>query len=191
MANELTYKQRYDLTHNIKKGKTTPHNADLILVDRSGSMGLTAIGGKTRIQCVREALAPFKNRAHVLAFNERCDEVDCDAIPGASGGTNLAGALQVAETLEPIHVLVMCDGEPNSKPQALEWAAKIATQCLIDALYIGPESDGEAIAFMKELASVGHGRFSMFSLNEQSPLLLGQRVATLLALPDPSMVVKL
>ena len=191
MANALTYKQRYEIAHGIKRGKVTPKNADLIIVDRSGSMGLLAIGGKGRIECVREALGPFKNRAHVLAFNDQCVEVDCDTIPDASGGTDLARALSTANSLEPIHVLVMCDGEPNNGPKALKVAGEIAKQCIIDALYIGPEDDTTAIGFMKELAAVGHGRFSMFNLNEQSPLLLSQGVATMLALPDPDSVVKL
>lgn len=193
MGRELTYKERYDIQHGLKpKGpKVTPKNADLILADVSGSMGMAAFEGKTRIDCVRLALKPFVGRAHVLAFDHRVMEVDCDQIPGAGGSTGLDRAIERAIYLEPIHVLVMCDGCPDLRARSLEMAAKLAEQCLIDALYIGPATDEAAIAFMKELAAVGHGRFSMFSLTESSPLLLEQKVGSLLALPDPNSVVKL
>jgi hypothetical protein len=193
MANELTFKERYDIAHGIiKKGKVTPKNADLILVDRSGSMCSNAIGGLTRIECVRKALAPFKGRAHVLAFDNRVEEVDCDAIPDPRGSTYVARALSHALSLEPLHVLVMCDGCPtDSYEKIFDVASQVAQQCIIDTLYIGPPNSIDAIAFMKKLAEVGHGRYSAFDLSEQSPLLLSAGVANLLALPDPNSVVKL
>ena len=190
MSKALTFKQKQELT--IKRGKTTPKNADLILVDRSGSMGSTAIGGKSRINCVREALAPFKGRAHVLAFDDSIEEVDCDNIPNPRGVTLLGKAIEFAIPLEPLHVLVMCDGYPTeNNDSVLEKASRLAQQCIIDALYIGPPSDIGAIEFMKQLATVGHGRFSMFDLSIKSPLLLSQGVESMLALPDPSTIVSL
>ena len=193
MSRGLTYKDRYDLERRPKaRGRVEiPQNADLILADKSSSMGLAAFAGKTRIDCVNEALKPFRGRAYMLAFSSRVEELDCGDTLQAEGSTNLAAALGRAIELEPIHVLVMCDGEPNSKPSALQAASKLAEQCLIDTLYIGPETDVEAINFMKELAAVGHGRFSIFSLTESSPLLLEQKIDSLLCLPDPGSVVKL
>ncbi len=187
MSKALTFKQQHDLT--IRRGKVTPKNADLILVDRSGSMGSPAIGGKSRINCVREALAPFKGRAHVLAFDDSVEEVDCDNIPKPRGTTLLGKALEFTISLEPLHVLVMCDGYPTD--EVFGAAGRLAQQCIIDALYIGPPSDERAINFMRQLAEVGHGRFSLFDLTEKSPLLLSQGVESMLALPDPASVVKL
>jgi hypothetical protein len=171
--------------------KATPHNADLIVADISGSMGSPAIAALPRIECVRQALAPFKGRAHVIAFNDSIHEVDCDAIPDPAGGTDLAKALDFVIGLEPLHVLVMCDGQPNIKQAALDSCARLAEQCIIDTLYIGPPSHDRDIAFMRELAAVGHGRAMTFDLSEKSPLLLSQGVASLLALPAPDSVVKL
>ncbi len=190
MSKALTFKQQHDLT--IRRGKVTPKNADLILVDRSGSMDSPAIGGKSRINCVREALAPFKGRAHVLAFDDSVEEVDCDNIPNPRGVTLLGKALEFTIPLEPLHVLVMCDGYPTeNNDSVLEKAGRLAQQCIIDALYIGPPLDEQAINFMRQLAEVGHGRFSMFDLTEKSPLLLSQGVESMLALPDPASVIKL
>lgn len=188
MSKELTFKQKHDIAHANRGDHKIPQNAEVIVVDRSGSMASRAFNNMSAIQCVREALKGFAGRAHVLAFDDSVEEVPCDNIPEPRGGTNLAKALRHLIPREPLHVLVMCDGSPDSPAHAFDAARELAQQCLIDTLYIGPETDERAITFMRELAAVGHGRFSIFSLTEKSPLLLGQSVSNLLALPDHTVV---
>lgn len=188
MANDLTFKEKHDLIYGKAGSHKIPLNAEVIVVDRSGSMASNAFEGKSAIDCVREALKSFTGRAHVLAFDDRVEEVPCDAIPNPRGGTDLALALRHLIPREPIHVLVMCDGQPDSNKQAFDAAKELAQQCIIDTLYIGPENDTQAVEFMRELAAVGHGRFNIFSLTTKSPLLLGESVSNLLALPDHTVV---
>lgn len=166
----------------------TQHNCDVVIADLSSSMGCTAFDGKSRHECLQEAMTPFKGRVQVLAFNSSVWEVDADALPSPSGSTNLAEALDVARSIEPVHVLVISDGEPNSEQHAFDAAEKLAEICTIDAMYIGPDS-GKAVAFMKKLAEeIGRGRFIDFRIDQQSPLLLEQKIDSLLALPAPGSI---
>lgn len=165
----------------------TQHNCDVVIADLSSSMSCQAFDGKSRHECLQEAMTPFKGRVQVLAFNSSVWEVDADALPPPSGSTNLAEALDVARSIEPVHVLVISDGEPNSASQALASAENLAKDCTIDTMYIGPDR-GAAVAFMKELAAIGRGRFIDFRIDQQSPLLLEQKIDSLLALPAPGSI---
>lgn len=181
---ELKRKQAEQLTEQKL------HNMDWICADTSGSMASPAFEGKKRIECLREAVTPFAGRVQVIAFpggTWSYSFCSADEIPNAVGGTPMTEAFNKLLELEPLHILVVSDGQPDRKSTALEAAGKLAEQCVIDVLYIGPE-DPDAITFMQELARMGHGRYSKFDLNNQSPLLLGNKVAEMLALPAPGTI---
>lgn len=59
--------------------------------------------------------------------------------------------------------LVISDGSPDNATTALGLAAQF--RGVIDVLYIGPENDVEAIAFMRELAAAGGGRLRIEDLS--------------------------
>lgn len=190
MRNSLV-KYRGQLTRVEKRrvGANTQHNCDIVIADLSSSMSCSAFDGKTRHECLQEAMTPFKGRVQVLAFNSSVWEVDADALPHPSGSTNLSEALEVARSLEPVHVLVISDGAPNSRDAALKAAEKLAEICTIDAMYIGPEGDTGCIEFMRTLAEeIGRGRFIDFRVDKESPLLLEQKIDSLLALPAPGSI---
>lgn len=189
--NDLIVQQRaIALQHQKRRvDGTTQHNCDVVIADLSSSMTCQAFDHKTRHECLQEAMAPFKGRVQVLAFNSSVWEVDADALPRPSGSTNLSEALSVAKSIEPVHVLVISDGAPNSRDAALQAAEQLAKDCVIDAMYIGPEGDTDCIEFMRTLAEeIGKGRFIDFRVDKESPLLLEQKIDSLLALPAPGSI---
>lgn len=190
MSRALTIKQRRELEAREQQlaSQKRPHNCDWVVADISLSMNWAAFEDKRRITCLRDALRPLAGRVQVLAFNNTTQFVQADEIPDAGGGTDLAGALRTMHELEPLHILVVSDGEPNNKPDALTEATKLSDQCVIDVLYIGPQETA-AEEFMQALARAGRGRYSKFDINKQSPLLLGNKVSDMLALPAPTTVV--
>jgi uncharacterized protein with von Willebrand factor type A (vWA) domain len=114
-------------------GTVIPKNADLVLANISGSMSAEASAGSSQYACLLWALAPLEGRVHAIAFNHRVFEVEMGLLREPDGGTNLRDTLQRARTLEPQHVLVISDGAaPDSIDGALEQAAILAEQCIID-----------------------------------------------------------
>lgn len=171
--------------NQLPKVTTPVKNCDLILADVSGSMLSTAQNGQSKLDCLRTALAAQRGIA-LVAFSNRVTECgSADDILGLShGGTNLNLALSHALTLEPMHVLVVSDGEPSAPDACLAKAQLLAADCIIDALFIGRDSDIRGIAFMQSLAEIGRGRFMKYDLEHADPKLLGQRIAGLLAGPS-------
>jgi hypothetical protein len=182
------------------------HNWDWIAADCSGSMASPAFEGKSRINCLREAVKPYAGRVQVLAFGtlgpNELSFVQADEIPNACAGTPMSAAIKKLAELEPLHILIVSDGQPtdsvydeqepasrilDSKSSALHWAKKLADQCVIDVMYIGPEN-ADAQNFMQELARTGRGRYVRFDMNVQSPLMLSTTVGKMLALPAPGAI---
>ena len=186
--------KRTDLTIVQREVTTrgTVHNSDLVLADLSGSMSEPAFEGHSKYDCLKTALAVIGSnpKVQILGFNYAVYEVQASELPKPAGGTQLHLALQKAGSLEPLHVLVICDGRPDSTESAMLQGTLVAEQCIIDTLFIGPASDEEGIAFMKKLAQVGRGRYSSFDPVQGSPLLLGEKVASLL-LTGPAATIQL
>lgn len=192
--------RRYDNHNSLARRDTTvatrnnplvkiEKNSDLILADISGSMaGRSSMANLSCWSCLKQALQAQGERAAVLAFETFVHETTADNLPPPTGGTNLTGALEHAMALEPLHVLVISDGEPNNPETALEAASRLANDCIIDVLYIGPNNE-QAKQFMRSLAEVGRGRYMEFDLTaEKSPLELTSKVSSLLALPGPGTI---
>jgi hypothetical protein len=183
--------------NNIERSKTspskkTPVNAELILVDISDSMGGMISLGISKYDILCQVLAPLAKTAHVLAFNEQVTEVDANNLPGVQGTTATHLALHKATELQPIHCLVISDGEPDNSSKALEEAKFLSELCIIDTLYIGPPDLERAVEFMKELATIGRGRFQIVDLqNTIGQKQLGNSVNQLLLAPPEQESIKL
>jgi hypothetical protein len=160
----------------------------MVIADFSGSMAYPAFEGKSRHQCLQEALTPYKGRVQVLAFSTNVWEVDADNLPQPDQYTAMHKALDTAIMLEPVHVLLISDGVPDSVPAALDSARRLAERCIIDTLYIGPENEVAAIETMKDIARIGRGRFKDFRIDKNSPALLESKIDQLLALPNPGSI---
>lgn len=165
--------------------KQTPHNAEMVIADISSSMSLKTVEGPRRIECLRKALEPLKGQVHILAFCNDVIECDPDVIPEPYGGTMLEKALDHALSLEPTHVLVISDGEPNHQDWAIAAGKRLAKRCIIDTLFVGQSTNLAAKDFMRELAEIGQGNYTEFDLNVEQPGLLGSTVESLLSLPAP------
>lgn len=130
----------------------------VILADVSGSMDERAAHGR-KIDRLREALGNIWAEtpgAALIAFNNDVVPVEGpDDLPPPCGGTALHLALRSARVLHPASVIVISDGRPSDREAALEAARDIPGT--IDAIYIGPDSDTEAIRFMRELCRIGAG----------------------------------
>jgi hypothetical protein len=71
------------------------------------------------------------------------------------GGTNLAGALEVAARRKPRKTIVISDGLPDSEIAALEAAERMTGA--IDTIYCGPD-EHPAVQFLQKLSRQTGGR---------------------------------
>ena len=131
----------------------------LILADVSGSMADKA-GATRKIDSLRQSLASVlidAPAASVAAFGSAVTVIAAGAaLPEPAGGTALHLGLEKGAPYR--RVLVISDGEPDSKGDALRVAARIvAGGTRIDTLFIGSDGDHGGIAFMRQLADVGRG----------------------------------
>lgn len=125
----------------------------VILADISGSMESAAGDGRRKIDVLRDAVAAARGQAKLVAFSARPREVE--SIPEPEANTDLAAALEYVRASDPGVTLVISDGEPDNQGKALAVAGSF--RGAIDVLYIGPESNTAAIAFMRRLASMAAG----------------------------------
>lgn len=119
-----------------------------MLLDCSGSMSLS-FAETTRYYAMMQAL-PLLPQGRKVYFN---DEVSTSVLP-PSGSTNLAGAINHIRFWQEQKVLLISDGEPDSKETAL--AAAVATGKRFDVLFIGSDENGKA--FMESLAKATGGQ---------------------------------
>lgn len=132
----------------------------LILADISGSMSALAWGEHTKLDVLRQAVDTVMGRqeCRLMVFSQRVREVA--QIPAETeSSTNLADALRAAQRHDPGVTLVISDGQPDNPGLALQVAATF--RGVIDVLYVGPDSDGAAISFMKQLANAAGGAVKM------------------------------
>lgn len=163
-----------------------PRPIELILViDRSGSMmGPSIVNARAAGIAAVRALRP-DSRVGVVAFSGDADLVVppvamtesaqvTGAIAGirASGGTNLAAALNAAAGIVSRddrylhHVILMSDGESHPGPAIAAANALRATGATITAITLGPR-----IALMRDISRIGRGRYHVTSSSTSLPTL--------------------
>lgn len=159
--------------------------ATVVLADVSGSMQELA-GQRAKHQLLQEALdsvLPQVAGAHVVAFNAYPVVLPPAApLPYPAGGTALDLALDAARGLQPGRTIVISDGQPNDEHAALAAADRCPGR--IDVIYVGPDCDEVAIAFMRRLARTGGGIMVVHDLRRRHQLALASTVRTVLALPE-------
>lgn len=136
----------------------------IVIVDTSGSMGdRDRSDSRTRYQIACDELkklqAKLSGRIAVIAFSSTV--VFCpNGVPIDLGmGTDLAQALTFAKVADipPMRYIIIADGYPDNRETALKVARTYQNR--IDTIYVGPETDASAKAFMQELASVKQGKY--------------------------------
>lgn len=128
----------------------------VILADISTSMGGPAWGGQRKIDVLRQAVAGALQQATAQLMVFSSDVRTVSTVPEPDGNTNLALALEHVKDMDPGVTLVISDGIPDNEAAALAVARTF--RGVIDVLYIGPETDAKAIAFMRRLAAAANGR---------------------------------
>ena len=136
----------------------------IVLVDVSGSMGRVDPGKvKTRYERACAALANLQasNPGKVAIISFESSPLFCPAgVPPAPGGTtDLGRALlftQVADAVPGMRFVVISDGEPDNANEALNIARRYQNR--IDVIFVGDETDRDAIQFMNQLATASGGK---------------------------------
>lgn len=138
----------------------------VLAIDRSGSMASSAdTPGERRIDALRGVVNNLRSRGmgfRMLAFDDTF--IWTDVVPEPAGGTDMGGALEFCGRINPEHVIIVSDGQPNSQEHAL-CAAK-ALRCKVDVFYVGPSSDTQAKEFLESLANATGGMFGSSSFAE-------------------------
>lgn len=135
----------------------------IILVDVSGSMAYVDFNKtESRYERACAALANLQasrpGKIAVISFDSLPSF--CPAgIPDIPGGsTDLARALsfaQAADVVPGMRFIVISDGEPDDKAEALNIARQYQNR--IDVIFVGDEADRDAIQFMNQLATASGG----------------------------------
>ena len=149
----------------------------ILVLDTSGSMSSQAdTPGECRIDALRGVVeelrlkkVPFKQ----LIFNSTCMWSDIITEPG--GGTNLASALTFCKQANAKHVIIVSDGQPDSREAALIAARNLG--CKIDVFFVGPKYDTSAQDFMKKLAALSGGIADAVSFKELQAKVAGMLTA--------------
>jgi hypothetical protein len=133
------------------------------VVDCSGSMH-DSLGshGMTKMDQLMIALRHALERDPklvIIAFASTSEVTTIDKLElhrGAhlGGGTDVAGALRVAEKLRPKRTLIISDGLPDNAPEAESVASRM--KGAVDAIYCGPDSH-PAVAWLRSLTKIGSG----------------------------------
>lgn len=139
--------------------------ATVVLADVSGSMAEPA-GQKLKIDVLREAMQiAVPPGAVIIAFSSTPQVVSSPTLlPAPGGGTALHLALEKAAQHQPRYTLVITDGRPDLPEAALQRAE--ALPGTLDVIYCGPDSDIEAILFIRKLAQVGAGRAHVHDIRQ-------------------------
>ena len=132
----------------------------VVLADVSGSMASPAWSGRTKHSVLRDAIAATAQagRHELMAFaGGVTPSISAAELPPPGGGTALHLALQAAIGRDPGRILVISDGEPDDEQAALAAATQFGG--VVDVLYIGPDANAAAMAFLRRLARAGHGQY--------------------------------
>ena len=128
-----------------------------LLLDTSGSMSMECKGKNRRIDVLRKAVEALDWQSYRLfTFDSFCIEIpNPSALWATGGGTALDLGLKEIAKLDPSQTVVISDGEPNNEQDAIAAAGLLSGT--ISTVYIGDDTDKNAIAFMRKLATLGCG----------------------------------
>jgi len=131
----------------------------VILVDVSISMDGPAWGAQRKIDVLRDAVDVIRQRqpCKLIAFSAAARDVE--RVPEPEANTDLVAGLKAAQAHDPGITLVISDGLPDNEHAALDVARTF--RGAIDVLYIGPEGESKAIAFMRRLAATADGNVTI------------------------------
>lgn len=185
-SRSLTIRKQQDL---IKKeqgelARTIEHGLEWVVADCSGSMGIEIPGqpGKTRLDCLNDAVRLTDDRVRWLGFADRAIiQKTRQPFDGSSYGygTNFDAAFRALAPLEPSYVIFLSDGESSVSD---ELVAKVAESAIIDTIYIGQTDEGKAL--LQRIAEIGHGRFKHWDASVKQTLSLTSVIQGLLPAPS-------
>jgi hypothetical protein len=139
----------------------------VILCDVSSSMAELS-GERRKIDILAEALDQALNRMDqclLIAFSSFPTLIESvEDLPSPNGGTALHLALEEAYEFAPERTLVISDGQPDSRSDALAAAEDLTGR--IDVIYVGPDDDVDALDFMRSLARQSGGELVIEDLEE-------------------------
>lgn len=143
----------------------------IVIVDTSGSMmAQDARGNKTRYDVACEELIRLQKslpgKIAVLSFSDQVQFCPSGIPHNYMSNTLMAGALKFAKVADVpgITFYLISDGYPDSPGEALEVARKYKNK--INTIYVGPEGDQTAIAFLASLAAATGAKSASGSVNE-------------------------
>jgi hypothetical protein len=141
-------------------------NAEYIaLVDVSGSMTATdSRGGQSRHDVAEEELkklqAKYPGKLALVCFSSETKFVPSGIPDRMNGGTNLLRGLETIQAVDGAVKLffVICDGQPDwgQEDECMALARHFTTP--VNSIFVGPETDSDAMSFMRRLAEAGNGQ---------------------------------
>jgi hypothetical protein len=131
----------------------------IVLADISGSMNDLDLGAtKPRYLLVQDALEKFIG-ALVITFNDSPSVLPPgQPLPRPYGGTMLSPAILLAGRFEPLHVVIVSDGEPIDESQALHVVQ--ALKAKVSVVFCGNARNVHARKFLESLANAKGGTYS-------------------------------
>lgn len=168
------------LRDNLSIAESFMNASVIVLIDVSASMSARdARGGQQRYKVACAELAQLQanmpGKIAVIGFSNQVEFAPTGIPTFQCSNTDMARALRFAKLADTgdVRFFILSDGAPDSEQAAL--AAAATYQGRIDVVYIGPEGDKTARAFLDKLAK-SHGGQQV-----SSPVhLLAQKIETLL-----------
>jgi Mg-chelatase subunit ChlD len=145
----------------------------LLLVDISGSMGQPIRTGGRKVDALRKVVTALREThpVPVASFGGGAEVTLVDTIPEPAGCTPLHKAIDFGATKGATHLVVVTDGQPDSRSYAFDAATRFGGK--IDCFYIGDGDDGGA-EFCAELAKRTGGSANITDIGDDA----GQRQLT-------------
>jgi Mg-chelatase subunit ChlD len=135
----------------------------IILTDSSGSMSSEdSRGGQSRYNVACEELKNLQNslpgKLAVLSFSDDVQFCPSGIPIFFGGGTDMAKALKFARVadIEGVQFIIITDGWPDSQEETLQVARTYKSR--ISTIFVGPETDLQAIEFLKKLSALSGGQ---------------------------------
>lgn len=156
----LTDRLRNNLRTKYGMGGSVLPDTSCLLLDISGSMR----GWK--ITELRKLADEFR-QARRFEFSSACDEIPASAqVSEPNGGTALDVGFLYVKKRGITHVVLITDGEPDSRRKAIDAAIGLKVDCF----YVGPDDNDSSLKFLEELAVGTGGQYGKVSLERLAEL---------------------